>query len=439
MRQTLGAVLILLTCLCNGGLFAQNISGTWQGALPGSVKEHVVLTVSKGATGALSAQLLAVDHEQTNTVDPITFQNGVLKFSLPEYGASFEGGLNSDGKTITGNWRWSAKGPAIPLSLDAVTEKSSWAVDHAVHKAVFLSVEQGVKLEVLDWGGTGRPLVLLAGLGDTAHVFDTLAPKLTVKYHVYGITRRGFGLSDTPEIVWQNYSADRLGDDVMAVLQQLRLEHPILLGHSIAGEELSSIGSRFPQRVAGLIYLEAGYPYAMYVHSSNSIAVSWNEMRRKVDAISDAATPQAKRALIQQMLKTNLPDYKESLEQMSAALQSIPDQPPPPEKTLSSRSYRVTQAVHDGEQEYTTITCPLLAVFNEPTPPVLKPDADANAKAQAARFAVNLKGLHEQQQAFEALGSNARVIRIKDANHYVFRSNEEDVLRKVNDFIATVP
>jgi hypothetical protein len=27
---------------------------------------------------------------------------------------------------------------------------------------------------VLDWGGTGRNLVLFAGLGNTAHVFDSL-------------------------------------------------------------------------------------------------------------------------------------------------------------------------------------------------------------------------------------------------------------------------
>jgi pimeloyl-ACP methyl ester carboxylesterase len=58
-----------------------------------------------------------------------------------------------------------------------------------------VSVEKGVSLEVLDWGGTGRPLVLLTGLGDTAHVFDEFAPKLTASYHVYGITRRGRGAS----------------------------------------------------------------------------------------------------------------------------------------------------------------------------------------------------------------------------------------------------
>ena len=35
-----------------------------------------------------------------------------------------------------------------------------------------------MQLEVLDWGGAGRPLVLLAGAGNTAHVFDEFAPRL---------------------------------------------------------------------------------------------------------------------------------------------------------------------------------------------------------------------------------------------------------------------
>jgi len=53
--------------------------------------------------------------------------------------------------------------------------------------ASLITVDKNVKLEVLDWGGSGRPLVLLAGLGDTAHVFDDFAPKLTTTCHVYGI------------------------------------------------------------------------------------------------------------------------------------------------------------------------------------------------------------------------------------------------------------
>lgn len=79
-------------------------------------------------------------------------------------------------------------------------------------------MEKGVHLEVLDWSGSGTPLVLLAGGGDTAHVFDDFAPKLKPGFHVYGITRRGFGQSGFSPEVW---GADRLGDDVFAVLDAL--------------------------------------------------------------------------------------------------------------------------------------------------------------------------------------------------------------------------
>src|SRR5439155_21769351 len=57
---------------------------------------------------------------------------------------------------------------------------------------------------------------------------------------------------------------DRLADDVLEVIDSLRIGKPVLAGHSVAGEELSSIGSRHPEKVAGLIYLDAGYTYAYY-------------------------------------------------------------------------------------------------------------------------------------------------------------------------------
>ena len=97
------------------------------------------------------------------------------------------------------------------------------------------------------------------GAGIRPTYFDDFAPKLTAYYHVYGITRRGFGASgysatDDP--------ADRLGDDVVAVIDALKLNRPILVGHSLAGAELSSVANSHPGRVAGLVYLDAAYSYA---------------------------------------------------------------------------------------------------------------------------------------------------------------------------------
>src|SRR5262245_20372029 len=107
--------------------------------------------------------------------------------------------------------------------------------DPSPHSISFVSVEKNVQLEILDWGGKGRPVVLLAGGGNTAHVFDDFAPKLAANFRVYGITRRGFGASQYSPIE----NADRLGRDILAVLDSLKIIKPVLIGHSFAGAEMS--------------------------------------------------------------------------------------------------------------------------------------------------------------------------------------------------------
>jgi len=170
----------------------------------------------------------------------------------------------------------------VLLSLLMVTVHAQEKVDSSRHTVQMISVDKGVELEVLDWGGTGRPLVLLSGLADTAHVFDEFAPKLTVSYHVYGITRRGRGASSAPEPNATNYTADRLGEDVLAVINALHLNKPIIAGHSIAGEELSYIGSHHPEEVAGLIYIDAGYPYALYDQANGELELDSIELRNQL-------------------------------------------------------------------------------------------------------------------------------------------------------------
>jgi non-heme chloroperoxidase len=142
---------------------------------------------------------------------------------------------------------------ALLIFAPLVEGQDAQNVGTSAHSVQMISVEPNVKLEVLDWGGSGRPLVLLTGLPDTAHVFDDFAPKLTANYHVYGITRRGRGASSKPEPTAANYSASRLGEDVLAVIDTLHLNHPVIVGHSIAGEELSYIGSHHPDKVTALV------------------------------------------------------------------------------------------------------------------------------------------------------------------------------------------
>ncbi|WP_157994526.1 alpha/beta fold hydrolase [Peristeroidobacter agariperforans] len=96
--------------------------------------------------------------------------------------------------------------------------------------------------------------MLLAGGGNTGHVFDDFALKLREHYRLYAMTRRGSPPSSIPE---DSYSADSLGDDVVAVIKALKLTKPILMGHSYAGFELSNVASRYPEQIAAVIYLDA--------------------------------------------------------------------------------------------------------------------------------------------------------------------------------------
>src|SRR5260370_21707938 len=80
------------------------------------------------------------------------------------------------------------------IASPSLAQQPAWK-DPSPHKNQFVTVEEGIRLEVLDWGGVGRPLILLAGSGNTAHVFDDFAPQLTRVAHVYGITPRGYGAS----------------------------------------------------------------------------------------------------------------------------------------------------------------------------------------------------------------------------------------------------
>lgn len=161
--------------------------------------------------------------------------------------------------------------PVIALSwlLTAKAQQPDRWIDPSPHRVQLVPVEEDVRLEVLDWGGNGRNIIILPGLAETSHVFDDFATKLVreYQYHVYGITRRGFGRSSRPAL--DRYNADRLADDIIAVIKTLGIAKPVLAGHSIAGSELTSIGTKRPNLIAGLVYLDARYWYAYDSREAN--------------------------------------------------------------------------------------------------------------------------------------------------------------------------
>jgi pimeloyl-ACP methyl ester carboxylesterase len=304
--------------------------------------------------------------------------------------------------------------------------------DPSPHMISFVTVDKNVRLEVLDWGGSGRALVLLTGLGDNAHVFDDFAPKLARDYHVLGITRRGYGAST---IAPSGYDANRLGDDVLSVLDSLNLKGPVLVGHSIAGEELSSVGSRHPERVAGLIYLDAAYPYAF----DNGKGTTMEELRRDTQLLPAGQSPSNSELASYQALSdwwTRTRGFK--IPEAVFRQGRPPDPQGRPGKKRTPEG--IGEAIQDGAAKYSEINVPVLALCAMPQATrryFLNSSADVGAaeKEYYARFNA---AKEKQLKSFEKGIRNSRVVRIANADHYIYITNEAEVLGEMRDFVSTL-
>ena len=297
--------------------------------------------------------------------------------------------------------------------------------DSSPPKVQFVTVEPGVRLEVLDWGGHGRPLIFLAGAGDTAHVFDHFAPKFTGQNHAYGITRRGAGASSKPAPANGNYSADRLGDDVLAVMVALRIERPVLLGHSIAGEELSSVGSRFPNKVSGLIYLDAVASWSFYDPAHPQVDIEMNGIKKRIEEIEAGGVDEQEKL---RELEVAIAKFETVLHQSNEDVKTMP--PLPPRSPIGA-------ALNFGVEKFTSIPVPVLAILA--CPHDWSHFFPNDPERRAARLAADTAACSERAEAFARGVPTARVVPIPNADHYLYRTNEAQVIGEMKKFLSTLP
>jgi pimeloyl-ACP methyl ester carboxylesterase len=424
MRPWIAWTIVVAVCLgSDSPLHAQTLVGTWQIELG----NRQVAKFSKTPNGRLHGEYYNLGPESYqftrngNPISNIEVNGRHVRFAFDEQDLSFDGELSADGNSLTGVATKSGQS-FPPSTFHRATAKTAWVIDPSPHKVLFVSVEKGVRLEVLDWGGKGPPLIFLAGNGDTAHVFDDFAPKFTDRHHVYAITRRGFGVSSMPEPNDVNYDADRLGDDVLAVIDALKLDRPVIAGHSMGGEELSSIGTRHPERVSGLIYLEAGYEYALYNPKEENTSVDASTMRRDLAELM-SAPPSEQRKLIAEV-NAMMPALQRDLEGLRKLQEGASDGPPPARRTPRDR---VEDAISISMRKYTGAKAPALAIYASPHA------CTANCDSPEER--ANIAYVASQAAAFEAAVPTAHVVRIAGAGHFVFRSNEAQVMKEMNAFM----
>lgn len=113
-----------------------------------------------------------------------------------------------------------------------------------------------VKLQYLDWGGSGQPLVLIHGLGDSPYIFSDMASSLRNNFRIIAYSRRGHCKS---EAIDSGYDNPMLVSDLKLLLDSLKISKANLLGWSMGGNEITEFAIRYPERTNKLIYFESGY------------------------------------------------------------------------------------------------------------------------------------------------------------------------------------
>jgi non-heme chloroperoxidase len=309
--------------------------------------------------------------------------------------------------------------------------------DPSPHTAKFVTVDRDVELEVLDWGGSGPAIVLLAGLGSTAHFYDDFAPMLAARYRVIGVTRRGHRGSTA---ALTGYDSPRLAEDVVRVIDAFALTRPVVVGHSYAGEEMHVLGARYAAKIAGLVYVDAAFNRADDSEDYDAVAATLPPAPRP--NVADRSSFSALRAFLEKNYGFAGPDAHLRARYVANADGTVagPWSPDLPIRQAMTNAMNATYKAYPPEP----IRVPALAIYAVPkaAEDVMqrwynRDDPVIRERVQTLfRLARESFGRHAKW--FEECAARGRVTEIAGP-HDLFLTNSRDVLQQIEGFMALRP
>lgn len=103
--------------------------------------------------------------------------------------------------------------------------------------------------------GSGPPLVLVHGIGDSSATWETVFPALARRHLVIAPDLLGHGYSDKPRA---DYSVAAYANGVRDLLGVLGLGRVTLVGHSLGGGVAMQFAYQYPDRVERLVLVDSG-------------------------------------------------------------------------------------------------------------------------------------------------------------------------------------
>jgi non-heme chloroperoxidase len=337
----------------------------------------------------------------------------------------------------------------LAVAATLSSQETEWK-DPSPHVVKLVEVDANVRLEVLDWGGSGQAVLLLAGGGDTAHVFDDLAPTLAKRYRVVGVTRRGHRGSSAPAT---GYGVARLADDVLRVMDAVGLKTPVVVGHSFAGEEMHVLGARYATRIAGLVYVDAAFD-----RGDDSDDKAFNDVARTLPA---APRPKADDLASFSALRASLEKYGGAGPEAHVRARWVvkPDGSVAgmysPERPIVQAMAKEMRAAFNKPYNPERIRVPAMAVYALPKSAddlIRRGSSDRlpfpELAAEAAKdeailerveklYQLTRERVRHHEKWFEAFADRGRVVELSGTHHLLI-SNPREVVQQIDAFVGSL-
>jgi N-formylmaleamate deformylase len=156
-------------------------------------------------------------------------------------------------------------------------------------------IANGTQLHYYRTGGSKPPMVLLHGVTDDGLCFTPIAEVLANKYDVIMVDLRGHGKSEAPEA---GYTLTVMAGEVAALIKELKLDKPIIMGHSMGAITTLTLAGLYPG-IARAIVLEDPPPFWMVKKTdqpqsphANPLAlwIASNKRKTKEDLFAEVQT-----------------------------------------------------------------------------------------------------------------------------------------------------
>ncbi len=112
-------------------------------------------------------------------------------------------------------------------------------------------------LHIIEWGDSGTPIICIHGLTANAFCYQPIADELANEHRVIAYDLRGRGDSDKPE---DGYSVPIHAADLAELIDELGLQRPIIIGHSLGALIALYFAAHHPDKLSKLVLIDAGGP-----------------------------------------------------------------------------------------------------------------------------------------------------------------------------------